>query len=196
MRAHPEPIGYYAPTYSRSPVVPAAAPVPTVLFVIPESERALYAGEQFTRVFAHTSSEALRLIALSRPRLVVVDWDDPALAASDICAANQTSVLVTTADVANVPRILKAGCHGVLLKPFAPNLLAARVGRVLKETERPWGHRNLPANWPTGTNRTWPDTPCPQCGVGGATSFDFSSYRRMWYACLSCDHTWLGPRQE
>ena len=195
MRAHPEPIGYYAPL-SRSAVVPTAPPVPTVLFVVPERDRGVYAGEQFTRVFAHSSSEAMRTIAINRPRLVVVDWDEPSLSAAEICATAQTSVLVTTADVANVPRILKAGCQGVLLKPFAPNLLAARVGRVLKETERIIGPKTLPAGWQTGTNRVWPDTACPQCGVAGATSFDFSSYRRMWYACLSCDHTWLGPRQE
>ena len=31
---------------------------------------------------------------------------------------------------------------------------------------------------------------------GNAVSFEFSSYRRMWYACLACEHVWLGPRQE
>ena len=69
------------------------------------------------------------------------------------------------------------------------------MARVIKETERPWGHKTLAAS-PGGTNRVWQDSACPKCGTHGPTSFDFSSYRRMWYACLTCDHTWLGPRQE
>jgi DNA-binding response OmpR family regulator len=199
MRAHPEPIGYYTPA-SRLPALQPTPAVSTVAFVVPAADRTLYSGDHFTRLFAHSTSDAMKLIAVSRPRLVVIDWDDPSLGAAEVGAAAQastyTSVLVTTADVASVPKILKAGCQGVLLKPFAASLLAARVGRVLKETERAWDHRPASAGSQTGTNRVWPDTACPKCGVLGATSFDFSSYRRMWYACLSCDHTWLGPRQE
>lgn len=198
MRAHPEPIGHYSPL-SR-PLVQPVQTVPTVLFLVPEAERTLYVGDTFTRVYAQTASDAARFIATDRPRLVVIDMDDSELCGMGICATAQassnTSVLVTTGAVERVPAMLKAGCHGVLLKPFSPSLLAARLGRVIKETERPWSVKTLPPGWPTGTNRVWPDTACPTCGVRGATSFDFSSYRRMWYACLSCDSTWLGPRQE
>ena len=197
MRAHPEPFGYQG-NLARSPVVSTRTAV--ALFVVPAADRALYTGDQYSRLYAHTADDALRLLATNRPRVVVADWDDPEIKASEICAAAQnlssTSVLVTTADVSQVPKILKAGCHGILLKPFAPNLLAARLGRVVKETETTWGSRPVAANWQTGTNRVWPDTACPNCGARGATSFDFSSYRRMWYACLSCEHTWLGQRQE
>jgi DNA-binding response OmpR family regulator len=150
-------------------------------------------------VYAHTATDAARFIATDRPRLVVVDMDEPSIGGMDICATahmTNTSLLVTTGKVENVPAMLKAGCHGVLLKPFSPNLLAARLGRVIKETERPWRVKALPPGWPMGTNRHWADTACPKCGVRGATSFDFSSYRRMWFACLSCDNTWLGPRRE
>ena len=92
---------------------------------------------------------------------------------------------------------LKAGCHAVLLRPFAPNLLAARLGRLSREIPTtPNALRGLAALQLVGTNRVWPDTQCPTCHAGGAVSFEFSSYRRMWYACLGCDHVWLGPRQE
>lgn len=199
MRTHPEPVGYYTPT-PRATLSHSPYTAPTVLFVIPESQRPLYAGEHFTRSYAHSGGEALRHISSQRPRVVVVDWDEPELEAAEVCtsarAVSNTSLLVTTAAVENAPAILRAGCHGLLLKPFAPNLLAARLGRVFKETERPWGRQTLPAAWQTGTNRVWTEIACPKCGVNGATSFDFSSYRRMWYACLSCDHTWLGKRQE
>jgi DNA-binding response OmpR family regulator len=131
---------------------------------------------------------------------VVLDWDEASLSGPEVCAAARalphTCVLVTTGDVRQAPAILRAGCHGVLLKPFAPNLLAARLARVIKETDRPWGQRSGTLPWQTGTNRVWPETACLACGKLGATSFDFSSYRRVWYACLSCDHTWLGRRQE
>jgi len=197
MREHPEPIG---PSPVSRPIVLPARAVPTVLFVVPETERALYLGDAFTRVYVHTDNDAARFIAIERPRLVVIDMDEPSIGGMDICATahalRNTSVLVTTGKVENVPAMLKAGCHGVLLKPFTPNLLAARLGRVIKETERPWGVKALPPGWLRGTNRIWADTACPKCGVRGATSFDFSSYRRMWLACLSCDNTWLGPRRE
>jgi CheY-like chemotaxis protein len=185
MRAHPEPIGYHAPL-PRSPILHQSIPA-TVLLVVPLGERALYGSNQSTRYFAHSAAEALRTLATTRPRVVVVDWDDPSLGGRELCSAasatSGTSALVMTAKVENAPAILKAGCQGLLLKPFAPSLLAGRIGRVIRETA-------------TGTNRVWPDVPCPTCGTRGVTSFDFSSYRRMWYACLSCDATWLGPRKE
>jgi CheY-like chemotaxis protein len=199
MRAHPEPIGHFTPA-PRSPVVQTPYTAPTVLFVVPPNDRPLYVGEPFTRVFTHDGGDAVKAIASTRPRAIVLDWDEPSTAAVDVCSAarssGSTSVLVTTRDVKNAPAILRAGCHGVLLKPFAPNLLAARLARVIKETDRPWGQRSGTLPWQTGTNRVWPETACPACGKLGATSFDFSSYRRMWYACLVCDHTWLGRRQE
>jgi len=97
---------------------------------------------------------------------------------------------------ATAPAALKAGCHAILLKPFAPNLAAGRIGRLSREL--PMGvtsSRSTPAVQ-YGTNRAWAATHCPECDTAAATSFEFASYRRMWYACLACDHVWLGPRQE
>lgn len=201
MRAHPEPIGHYAPAL-RTPVVPQPAPTATatVLFVVPEEDRSVYVGDQFTRFFAHAGADAARMLATHAPRLVVLDWDDAELQPRELCAALKaapaTSCLATTGDVANAPAMLKAGCHGVLLKPFAPNLLAARLGRLLRETAFTSSRTLTRSGWQTGTNRAWPEVSCPKCGTPGATSFDFSSYRRMWFACLSCEATWLGPRKE
>lgn len=199
MRAHPEPIGHYAPSI-RSQVAHQAATMPTVLFAVPETDRPIYAGDQFTRFFAHTAADAVRLLTAHAPRVAVVDWEDPALEPEELCAALNampgTSALVTTDDVAHAPAILKAGCQGVLLKPFAPNLLAARLGRLLRESAFTSGRALARPSWQSGTNRLWPEMACPRCGTMGATSFDFSSYRRMWYACLACDATWLGRRQE
>jgi len=72
-----------------------------------------------------------------------------------------------------------------------------RIGRLSREV--PAGTASLraaPSLQFCGTNRTWPDTHCPRCDAPSATSFEFYSYRRMWYACLACDAVWLGARQE
>jgi hypothetical protein len=103
------------------------------------------------------------------------------------------------------------------LKPFAPNLLHARIGRILRlrakihqrrahsdvrrariegqqsklqhlRDRREYAHERTIVEWPT--------TPCPYCERAGVSSFDFSSMRRAWYACLECKKVWLAKRQE
>jgi DNA-binding response OmpR family regulator len=155
----------------------------------------------FTRYPVHTTTEALRLIETARPRVVAVDWDVPEIDGTQVCAAALkfplTGVLVTMSAPETAPAALKAGCHAILLKPFAPNLLVARIGRLSRELPAtPTAMRAARAMHQCGTNRVWPDTHCPTCAAPSATSFEFYSYRRMWYACLSCDAVWLGPRQE
>jgi DNA-binding response OmpR family regulator len=101
-------------------------------------------------------------------------------------------VLVSTSETARVPKALAAGCHSVLLKPFAPNLLFSRLARLGRDlqimTARPESS--------SGTNRYWPDLKCTQCGRSGVTGFDAASMRRSWYACLECEHVWIAERQE
>jgi DNA-binding response OmpR family regulator len=155
----------------------------------------------FTRYGVHTTREALRMIETARPRIVAIDWDVPEIDGPQVCDAARkfpfTGVLVTMASPESAPAALKAGCHAILLKPFAPNLVAARVGRLARELPvTPGAVRAAAAIQQYGTNRTWVDTRCPTCSAGAATSFEFYSYRRMWYACLSCNGVWLGPRQE
>jgi DNA-binding response OmpR family regulator len=160
-----------------------------------------FATQRFVRLTAQSTVEALRTIERMRPRLVAVDLDLPQFDAIAICTAahqtGQASVLTTTASPDRAPAAIKAGCDGVLLKPFAPNLAAARLGRLVRESLlTPAARRAAAVLMQQGTNRTWPETCCPKCSTPGAVSFEFSSYRRMWYACLSCEAAWLGPRQE
>jgi len=160
-----------------------------------------FPAANFTRYPVHTTNEAMRLIETARPRVVAIDWDVPEIDGVQVCGAVRkfphAGVLVTMASPQSAPAALKAGCHAILLKPFAPNLVAARIGRLSREL--PSGSAGLRAAHALqfcGTNRVWTETRCPECDAPSATSFEFYSYRRMWYACLSCDAVWLGARQE
>jgi DNA-binding response OmpR family regulator len=130
------------------------------------------------------------------------------------------AVLVTTADVERVPEALAAGCDSVLLKPFAPNLLHARIGRLLRDRSKAILARNhrehsdallqrahdvmakaqhlvVRTESPfAGTNRVWPNDSCPYCAHEGVTSFEYASRLRSWYACLNCRKVWLAKRQD
>lgn len=118
------------------------------------------------------------------------------------------TVLVTSTEPALVPDALAAGCDGVLLKPFAPNLLITRISRLLRDRSnqlRLQAARTLGKSahlseridlLKSGTNRTWPNAECPYCSHAGVTSFDFASMRRAWYACLACRKVWIAKRQE
>jgi CheY-like chemotaxis protein len=151
----------------------------------------------FTLLPVHNTADALTLIERAQPRIVAVDWDSRELDGDQVVRAArrlpQTSVLVAMAAPEQAPAAIKSGCHAVLLKPFTLNLLAARLGRLCRERIFWSGAMN---GQDAGTHRTWPSTACPKCSAPGATSFEFSSYRRMWYACLACEAVWLGKRQE
>jgi DNA-binding response OmpR family regulator len=117
-------------------------------------------------------------------------------------------VLVITAAAQRAPSALTAGCDGILLKPFAPNLLHARIGRLLRarsvelhlaaqrDLAKAAHSTQQATRWRTGTNASWPDTICPKCEHPGATGFDHASHRRDWYACLACGHVWIAKRQQ
>jgi DNA-binding response OmpR family regulator len=179
----------------------AAAPAPPIVAVlaIAESDVVRYPTATFTTVTAHTTGDAIHCIERIRPRVLVVDWDLPVLDGSAVCKAAaqfaSATMLVTTESVERVPAAIKAGCHSVLLKPFTLNLAAARLGRLYREVSVAMSPA-VRAVVERGTNRRWPHTPCPRCSAAGAMSFDHSSYRRTWYACLECEHVWLGARQE
>jgi DNA-binding response OmpR family regulator len=144
------------------------------------------------------------------PGLVFVDVDSSGdgidLTRAAKALRTPSTVLVATSHPTAVPDLLNAGCDAVLVKPFASNLLYARIGRLLRtRTEQlrvRARHATIspdrsarPAPLAT-TNRTWPDVACPSCGCPGAVSFEFSSHRRCWYACLACKQVWLGKRQD
>ena len=198
-RAYSEPLSPYSP----GATLPVAADTnrSALLLAVKAPDADLFSTQRFTRLTAQNTADAIRAIERSHPRVAVVDLDLPQFDVVAICTAAQqdgrTSVLTTTATPERAPTAIKAGCHGVLLKPFPPNLAAARIGRLMRETTlTPAARRAAAVLLQQGTNRTWPDTACPRCGHLGAVSFEFSSYRRMWYACLPCDSVWLGPRQE
>jgi DNA-binding response OmpR family regulator len=195
MRAHPETI-VSSPAWRPVPISPDGRPV--VLVAVDPLDVSLFGAGQFMRVLARTTDEAIRVLERDRPRLVAVDLDLIDVDGLAVCrSASGASVLVMTGSPDRVPPALKNGCQAVLLKPFAPNLLATRIGRLLRERAQhatAFGARN--GDEGCGTNRVWPETRCPRCSAPGAVSFDFSSYRRMWYACLPCEAVWLGKRQE
>ncbi len=174
---------------------------PALVVVASPADAEHFAASNFVRYAAHNTSEALRLVETTRPRVVAIDWDAAEIDGQRVCAAArkfpQTGVLVTMASPNSAPAALKIGCHAILLKPLVPNLIAARIGRLSRELpSTPSAMRAAAAMQQYGTNRVWPDTHCPKCDAPSATSFEFYSYRRMWYSCLQCDAVWLGARQE
>jgi DNA-binding response OmpR family regulator len=156
---------------------------------------------------AATEEQALRLLKPT-PTLVVTELDLPEGDGVAVCRAAKAisrhppMILVTTAAVERVPGVLAAGCDAVLLKPFPPNLLYARLGRLTRERDASRTQRTV-AHLAhglrpilLGTNRLWVDAHCPHCQHEGIISFDHASHRRMWYACLACEHVWMAARLE
>jgi len=174
---------------------------PVLLVVADRTEVERFPESSVTRVSAHTTPDALSAIERARPRVVAVDWDCADVAASEVVEAARrfpnTGVLVALTAPEQALSAIRSGCHAVLLKPSPPNLAAARIGRLCREMPTsPAGRRVAAALNAVGTNRVWADERCPSCSEPGVVSFEFSSYRRMWYACLSCNHVWLGHRRE
>jgi DNA-binding response OmpR family regulator len=137
---------------------------------------------------------------------VLSDGSGIELCRSTKASSRATSVLIMTADPECAPDAIDAGCDGVLLKPFSPNLLFARLGRLLRARGpdvRQIGHHN---RWQAGsptprplartTNQYWSKDSCPHCQHLGVTGFEFSDHRRAWYACLACRKVWTARRHE
>jgi DNA-binding response OmpR family regulator len=199
---------------------PTPATLPADLLLVETEDNALrYASalrEKFRLTHAVTVESALRAIERVPPALVVTELAIPGAAnggGTAICrAAKQlpipATILVTTTEVDQVPDAILAGCDAVLLKPFAPNLLFARVGRLVRARSTELRYRAVRQRAKSqhlqdrsevllaGTNQAWPNTHCPYCTHQGVTSFEFTSYRRAWYACLDCKKVWLAKRQE
>jgi DNA-binding NarL/FixJ family response regulator len=201
---------------------PAAAIQHEVLLIAAEPQAAEYAAvlRQTYRVVATANGDVARqYLVKGAPTLVVGDVDGMAQATDIVRTAKAllrpATVLVIATDVESIPELLQAGCDAVLLKPFAPNLLYARIGRLLRaRTEqhrirmpqdqirsryihgngdgRGDGDSSLAAT----TNRVWAEVACPRCQQNGVVSFEFASHRRAWYACLECKGVWMAKRRE
>ena len=161
------------------------------------------------------------------PDLVITEMALNGGSGVDICRSAKAlsdppAVLVTTRDPQHAPDAILSGCDSVLLKPFAPNLLYARIGRLIRlraqqmrgrsmairarsaelmeraETQRSkFEHLIDRRGRPEGRSIVeWPNTHCPYCARDGAVSFDYASLRRAWYACLGCRKVWMAKRQE
>ena len=199
--------GSVAHTYASYPVRAAARPAldrPALLIVVPPAALELYSVNLLPRITAHGTTEAVRLIQALRPHVVAIDWDAADVDGPTLCRVSRdAATLATMSRPEDAPAALKTGCHSILLKPFAPSLLAGRIGRLLRETVDRSALRAAArsvgspvAGHPVGTNRCWSDVTCAQCGTPGATSFEFSSRRRAWYACLSCESVWVARGRE
>jgi DNA-binding response OmpR family regulator len=131
----------------------------------------------------------------------------------DICRAAKAkrlppSVLVVTPRPEDAPDALLAGCDGILLKPFTANLVVNRTSRLLRARfdqlrVRSARVRNKGAHLrersellKLGVTREWPATSCPYCAHHSVTSFDYTSLRRAWYACVQCKKVWLAKRLD
>jgi CheY-like chemotaxis protein len=156
----------------------------SILFVDPGADAFLpVVRRHFEVTVVASAAQALRSLKLFEPTLVITELALPDGDGVGLCrqvkagAAGATLVLATTSEPARVPEAIKAGCDGVLMKPFPPNLLYTRVGRLLRIND--------------GTNYVCHDAVCPSCGRGDGVGFDAASHRRMWYACLPCGHVWV-----
>jgi DNA-binding response OmpR family regulator len=115
-------------------------------------------------------------------------------------------MLMTATDVEQVPDALDAGCDSVLVKPFSPGLLLARLGRLARghmlrpqpktSTVRFAPRRERSALLLGGTNRLCPNTHCPYYQHAGVTSSDQCAYQRAWYACLACRKVWIAAGRD
>ena len=199
------------PPASMTPVLPMQA---DLLLVDASPEAAGYAAvlRGTYRVSTTASTDvAMQFLHRHTPAIVVTDLhgvDGLEVCRDAKALAVPPPVLVMTTETDRVPDALAAGCDGVLLKPFAPNLLFARVGRILRARGEMLRARALHQHRKAshlserseellaGTNRVWPNTHCPHCSHAGVTSFEFCSHRRSWYACLQCRKVWIAKRQE
>ena len=197
------------------PAVRFPVPQPQqVLLVDTDASAAQYhnaAVDDFRIVLVAGCDAARRLISQTAPVAVVTELVLPDGAGTELCRAVKAlprppAVLVVTSDQRLIPDAIDAGCDGVLLKPFAPNLLFARLRRLLRarsDASR-LGEATGQSRQGSGSTRTqygttnhyWPDLACPQCKRQGVTSFDFASHRQAWYACLACRNVWSDRSHE
>jgi CheY-like chemotaxis protein len=183
-----------------------AEPLPTdsrpgLIVAVGQADVDRFPAAPFARFAARSTAEAIRLMERWRPRVIAIDWDLPEFDGQQICAAAKerpgTGILVTMTAPERAPAALKCGCHAVLLKPLTTNLIAARLGRLSREVPTAAAATRIAEKLGQfGTNRTWPDVACPKCEEANAVSFEYSSHRRTWFACMACESVWLGRRQE
>ena len=198
-RAYAEPLSQFSANLRAQPS--ASDTRPALIVAVAAQDVDSFPSMPYARFAARSANEAIRLIERWRPRVVAVDWDLAELDPLSICHAarhgDPVGVLAIMSSPESAPSALRAGCHAILLKPYTLNLVSARIGRLCREMPVAAAASRLGASLPQwGTNRTWAEVACPKCHSGGAVCFEYSSHRRSWYACLGCEHVWLGARRE
>ena len=187
----------------------------SILFVDPGADSFLpFLRRRFEVTAVSSEAQAVRALKAFQPTLVITELALPDGDGVSVCRQSKagesgvTLVLVTTSDPERVPAALKAGCDGVLMKPFAPNLLYSRIGRLLRMRAKDlqdcamWQRARSALliehahHVTAGTNIVCRDAICPSCRQGGGVGFDAASHRRMWYACLPCGRVWMAPSHE
>jgi CheY-like chemotaxis protein len=191
-----------------------SGPRPEVLLVGSPPPETLVSGlgNLYRVTVAPTVVTVRDYLARRRPAVVVTAHTVADGSVTDVCrevkrGTNSPAILLITSDTDSVPQALIAGCDAVLLQPFAPNLLYARIARLIRlrtASTAPGAapsadraeHSNPLTAEQCGTNTVWFDLRCPRCADPGPTCFDFGAYRRAWYACLKCQNVWVGRRRE
>src|SRR5262245_23653377 len=157
---------------------------PSILFVDPggaDSHLPLL-RRRFEVTSVSSEDQATRALRAFQPTLVITELELPEGDGVSLCRQskafenNPPSVLAITALPERVPEALKAGCDGVLVKPFAPNLLYARIGRLLRLRAAAIAERArqqcMRSNYliershriMASTNIIYRDASCPSCG--------------------------------
>jgi len=204
-----------------NPVPQPTPPLPNVAVICPDVLADRY--REPLRTTCHVVTTALPDAAIgylrrSDTQLLVFDFDgeqqeSPAI----ICARVLQAVPQRPASLVAVPQPEAAGrfidlCDSILVKPFSPNLLTNRVGRLLELQRK---IRLLRAGSDSlrirvdnvrlrvqhlmerrGTLLEWSDTQCAYCSHTGVVMFDYAAHRRAWYACKACRKVWLARRRD
>jgi len=210
------------------PVLHSSPLVPNILVVCPEQMAVHYkaplAGEYRVAV---TSSPDVAVQFLARTThlpVLVVDGDGHDGGAG-VCETARSVpapplVLLTLSKPDAAGRVIDK-CDSILLKPFAPNLLAARVGRMVRLRQKGNELRersdelrgrsdgllarveherakvvHIQERRAAGLLVEWPNQHCPYCQHAGVVLFDYAGHRRAWYACGECRKVWLARRLE
>jgi DNA-binding response OmpR family regulator len=199
---------------------PLVVPAPLDIVVLcPEPNASQYRGSlQATgRVSVTASTDvAIEYVARTKSPLLIVDADQDHDAAEAACrratqlVPERPAVLVTLSKPEAAAQFIDV-CDSILLKPFAPNLLAGRVARLLRQPARDARQRSsqsrerallqakddrLSEGVAVGALIAWPGEHCPHCQHVGIILFDYASLRRAWYACRGCRKVWLARRLE
>ncbi len=98
--------------------------------------------EKYHVLVAYDGQQALSLVHMRRPDLVILDWMLPHIDGLDVCrmvrAESQVPIIMLTAKAAEEHKLLglDLGADDYLTKPFSPRELVARVRVILRRVSQ------------------------------------------------------------